>query len=218
MTQNRSIYVAAAALVAAVGSAASAQTLIDFSYNSASASYNTGSSTLTASAVNSGAIQTSGFVRRFLPTASSANFLPGSANFNLSLAVSGVTPTSATGVGSLTLTDANGDTITAAVNGTFFNGGSAVFFNGFLGNIALNNNSSDGNFDGASGGSFSLNTSGYAPLSGSLVYLELGNAGNFFTSSFATTVTQVSGAIIPAPSALALAALAAPFARRNRRR
>lgn len=206
----------------AVAASASAQvTLVDFAFNSLQATYTSGSSTLVASATN-GPIVSSGNVRRLVGPTGTANFDAGAAAnaLSLNLSVSAIGASSALGAGTLTLLDNNGDTITATVSGTFVNGVSAVFFNGFLSNVALNNISGDGQFNGASGGAFGLNLSsvgGPGPYTGAVVYLELGNASNFFQNSFASTVTQVSGNIIPAPASLALIGLAGGIAARRRR-
>jgi len=214
--------VVAGTVVGAAAASAAPTTVFDFAFNSTSATYNSGSNTLNAIGQDDGpggSIRTSGNVRRFVPSNSTANFDvgTGAGAISLNLSVGAIGPSSAIGSGSLTIKDANNDTITATVSGTFINGGSAVFFNGFLSAVALNNPSGDGTFDGPSGGSFSMSTAGLGALTGSIIYLELGNAGNFFTNSFSTVVTQVSGAIVPAPASLALLGLGGLVAGRRRR-
>lgn len=215
-----------AALVGSVilAAGASAQNaIVDFAFNNTSASFDRNASTLVAVGIDNGTIRTSGNVRRLVGATGTANFDAGTAigAVNLNLTVSGIGASSALGAGTLTLRDPQGDTITATVSGTFVNGGSAVFFNGLLSNVFLNPISTDGQFNGGSGGSFPLNiapVAGPPPYTGAVVYLELGSAGNFFASSFAGSVTQVSGAIVPAPGALAALGAGLVIAGRRRRR
>jgi hypothetical protein len=219
---SKSVLVVAAGAALSISSAASAaMTLIDFAFNSTAAAYNSATNSLQAQGVDNIAdgVRTTGNVRRYDVTPGTANYDlgTGAGAIAMNLAVSAIGPTSAIGSGTLTITDANNDTITATVSGTFINGGSAVFFNGFLSNVALNNTSGDNTFNGPSGGGFSMSTAGLGSLSGSIIYLELGNAGNFFTNSFNTVVTQVSGAIVPAPASLALLGLGGLVAGRRRR-
>lgn len=130
-----------------------------------------------------------------------SNILPGSADVN---------------VGTITVTDADGDTITANLSGSWQSidaGGGFTFlaFAGSLSNVFINdNNDQDGTFDGPTGGLFSLD---FAPLEqpfvGAIVQLFLSPSGVSFNDSFSNISTQVSGEIVtvPGPGALALAAI-----------
>jgi hypothetical protein len=210
----------AGAAMSVAGVASAATTLIDFAFNSTSAAYNAGTNSLVALGVdNVGAgIRTTGNVRRYdTPGTANYDLGTGAGSISMNLSVGAIGPSSAIGSGTLTIKDSNNDTITATVSGTFINGGSAVFFNGFLSGVSLNDVSGDHTFNGPSGGSFPLSTAGLGSLTGSIIYLELGNAGNFFTNSFTTVVTQVSGAIVPAPASLALLGLGGLVAGRRRR-
>jgi len=117
------------------------------------------------------------------------------------------------------VTDANGDTITGLVEGTWIKGAfGTVFFNGQLSNVFINNNSGDAKFDGSTAGAFSTNFQGpIAPFEGALVQLFISSAGEFMTKSFSGVPTLVSAEIVPAPGTIALALAGGAVAFRRRR-
>ncbi|MFN0133574.1 MAG: hypothetical protein ACKVW3_13740 [Phycisphaerales bacterium] len=207
--------------VAASGAAAQ-QSIFSFGFTELNGAYDQGLMRFTADGVNAGVLQSTGDVTRLQnPGSGTALYDPGFANglVNVTLTVSGILGTTANGAGFITITDADGDTITGAVNGQFIANGPAVFFNGLLSNVNLNDNGPlDGLFNGPSGGAFPLSfLPNPPPYTGAIVQLYIGSPGNFFTSTFSGVSTQVSGGVVPAPAGLALLGLAAGAARRRRR-
>lgn len=121
----------------------------------------------------------------------------------------------AQGAGTFTITDADGDTLSGDVTGTWIQGLLGINFNGDLANVVFT--SDDGTFDGPSGGSFSTTLSGTPPYIGAVVQLFVPPSGNFFDSTFDVESVQVLGEIIPAPASLSLLGLAGLGASRRRR-
>ncbi len=200
--------------VALLAGGASAQ-LISFTYSDLTGSYSTGTTTYMATAGAS----TSGDVSRLDASPGTAEFDTGtfphaSADFMISMSVSSITGTSAAGNGTVVINDANGDSITANVDGTFNLVGGAIFYSGILSNAFFGDESSDGSFDGVSSGSF-VNPVPAGPYDGSIVELFF-NPGSFFSADFSNQTTLVDGLLIPAPGALALLGLGGFAARRRR--
>ncbi|MCC6285206.1 MAG: hypothetical protein IT439_07900 [Phycisphaerales bacterium] len=121
----------------------------------------------------------------------------------------------AQGIGTFTITDADGDTLSGDVTGTWIQGLLGINFNGDLANVVFT--SDDGTFDGPSGGSFSTTLSGTPPYIGAVVQLFVPPSGNFFDSTFDVESVQVLGEIIPAPASLGVLGLAGLGATRRRR-
>lgn len=206
-----------AALVAVCGTAgaAMAQPILSFGFNEMHASYNTG----TFAFVAAGVASTHGSVVRHLAPPGTAAYGPGSATglVTLALTVSGIVPnTSATGTGTLTILDADDDSLTAGVAGTFtFSPPLTVFFTGSLTNVLLNEGgNSDGTFNGPSGGSFPL-TPWPAGAFGSIVELHFDAA--FFSQSYAGVTAKMNGQVIPTPGPVVLLAATGLLALRRRR-
>lgn len=220
--RKSSVLAGVAGVVAAATGASAQQSIFTFGFTELNGAYNQGLMQFTADGVDTGVLRTTGDVTRLqTPGASTALYDPGFAVglVNVTLTVSGILGTTANGAGSITITDADGDTITGTVNGQFIANGPAVFFNGLLSGVNLNDNGpQDGLFNGPSGGSFPLSFApNPPPYSGAIVQLYVGSPGNFFTSSFSGVSTQVSGAVVPAPASLALLGLGLGAARRRRR-
>ena len=189
---------------AAFASAASAQ-IATFTFSDLDGSFDQPSSTFTAQAGTS----TSGDVTRLMNALSGP---PGSAQFDtgfaalttladvqIDLAVASATATSATGNGSLTITDHTGDTLTADISGNFSILGPAIAFDGALTNVFFNDLTSDGQFDGPSTGSFSSNFAPFLePYEGTIIQLTF-NPGAFFAQSFNNIPVLASGLIVPDP-------------------
>src|SRR6185369_17374467 len=113
-------------------------------------------------------------VTRLISPAGSATYQTGQAGgrVDVELAVSGIAGPTANGVGTIDITDLNGDVLHAAINGQFIANGPAVFFNGSLSAISFINNHNDGFFDGPGGGSIPLTFSpAPPPYTGALVQL-----------------------------------------------
>ena len=190
--------------------------ILSFTYSDLAGSYNatTGEYSAVVSAGN-----TSGDVT-YVPGNQTAEFDSGSfastsAGFSLDLAISNVMATTADAAGTLTITDANGDTITADVLGSFNLSFGSVFFQGALSNAFVNDNTSDGSFDGTTAGSFATAIAGQ-PFNGSIVELFFNN-GNFFAESYDGRNTLASGLLVPTPGAVALLGFAGLTAVRRRR-
>jgi len=217
--KNRTVFALAAVaggLFAA--SAANAEVLVSMTYDDLRGAYTASSPTdgqFTAHAVSqlNPRIRSSGDVSRLVPGFGTAFFDPG---------VVGIVGNSATGTGSFTSTDADGDTITGLISGTWIGisptpGTTFLTFAGVLSGVSLNDNGPlDGTFDGSGGGSFGLNLPGNPPYDGAVVVLSFGNTG-FFNSNFDNRATSFAGQIVPAPGALALVGLGGLVAIRRRR-
>lgn len=196
----------ALALGLGCASLASADLLFTFGYTDLTSSYNSGTATL---AVVSSSI-TDGDVTRIDGATQTALFdaptlFGGSAAFQLSMSISGVTATTANGSGSFVVSDADGDTITGDLAGTwtqinpFFSS-----FAGTLSNIFLNDNgATDGTFDGSSSGSFPMSFSAAQPYTGAIVELMFPNGG-WFTTNIGNANTLVSAQVVPEPASAAM--------------
>ena len=204
------------ALVAAAGAAVAQPAIVSFTYSDMNGSFNAGTGQYQAVATSS----SSGDVTRLDYAPGSAEFdsgsLPGAnADAIISLSVTNIFGTTADGNGTITLTDANGDTIIADVDGTFRLLFGSIFFEGILSNAFFANNSSDGTFDGTSSGSFAV-PSFLGPYSGSLVELFF-NPGSFFGAGFSNQTTLASGLLVPGPGTAALLTVGGIVAARRRR-
>lgn len=208
-----------------VSAASAQQSILTFGFDDLDGAYSTNTSHFTATGVDQGVgspLRTTGNVSRLINPTATATYLPGTGagRVLIDLAVSGIGPTSANGVGGITITDLDGDTLTSDINGQFISFGPAVFFNGVLSNVVFHDNGGqDGMFNGPSGGQFPLNFSPVPPpYTGAIVQLYIGDAGAFFTQPFSDIATNMSGAIIPGPSSMALLGLGLAVGGRRRRR
>lgn len=210
----KSVLLGLTAIIASAGVATATDAVISFTYSDLHSSFNAGTGSYSAIATS----VTSGDVTRLDALAGTAEFeggdLPGAfADVQIALSVTSIGATTADGNGQITLTDLNGDTLSATVSGQFKLLFGAIFFEGFLTNAVFANNSSDGTFDGTTTGSFVMPTS---TLEGSLVELFF-NPGNFFASSFSNRITLASGLLVPGPGTAALLAMSGLVAVRRRR-
>jgi MYXO-CTERM domain-containing protein len=216
----KNVLCCAAVCVAASTAAQAQEAILSFGFTELSGGYSTASTQFSAVGVDTASLRSTGDVTRLLGPSSTAQYLPGAAAglVNVNLAVSGITPTTANGAGTLAIMDVNGDLLTANIAGQFSNMGTAVFFNGLLSDAQFVSVSGDGLFNGPSGGSFPLTFApATAPYNGAIFELFVGTPGNFFTGDFSGVSVQVSGAVTPAPASLALLGLGAAFAARRRR-
>ena len=119
------------------------------------------------------------------------------ADITCSLTVSNITATTADGMGTLVMTDADGSTITAHVSGTFYLGAppdsvsDTIFFQGSLSNVVYA--FADSSFDGDTS-NFTTSDFNTAASMGSLTVFEF--FGNWFTSgAFSIINLQLDGSI-----------------------
>jgi hypothetical protein len=230
---TKSFRVSAALLTAITGgiaAQANAEVIATISYDDLAGSYvqsaNPNVGQFTALAVNTASLQSAYEASRLVPGAASASFESGfvsnplnPADFVLSVSVNKISGTAATGSGTFSATDRDGDTITGNINGVWtFGGPGFIFFNGNLSNVFYTDNgAADGTYDGTEGGQFGLNFPAAQPYVGSVVQLVFGQ-NNFFRSSFEDRATGGSMQIIPTPGSLALLGLSGIVAGRRRSR
>jgi len=211
----------------AIASSARAAVLVTGTYDDLSGQYDAVNG-FSARAVNNAFLQSYGTVSRIVANAGDATFDPGFvslaglSDFQLTCSVVITGPHAATGSGSFTSTDANGDTITGTVTGAWGSPAPGfIYFNGSLSNVTLNNTSGDGRFNGSNGDSWDMNIPAIQPLAGAIVQLVFGGT-TFFTAPFGNRAVgidyQVIGNVIPAPGAMALMGLAGAVAFRRRTR
>lgn len=215
--------VAAAGL--AFGTSAHGELIATYGFTDLRATYagTIAGGTFTAAAANAPGFLSSGDVTRTIPTEGTATYNAGFfgagslGNYRLELAVTGITPgvvSFANGAGTMLIVDADGDTITADVNGFFVKATGDTSFNGVLSNVRFNA-LTDGIFEGPDGGSFDMAFPGGPIFDGNIIELNMDPSG-FFATSFEVSA-QVNGEIVPAPASLALLGLGGLAARRRRR-
>ncbi|HRQ71797.1 MAG TPA: hypothetical protein PLU35_02085 [Phycisphaerales bacterium] len=210
---------AAAALFCAQH-AAGQTPIISYTYSDLDGSFDVSTMMFDAKVVSN----TSGDVTRLVGGGGTAEFNAGdwgsTAGYMLSLKVGPIDPNGdRSGSGTFVSTDAFGDTISGLVDGRWIDGGNGVvFFNGYLENVLIADNSGDSRFDGTTSGHFATNFQGpIAPFSGAIVLLQIQNPPDFFGSDFSGVPTLVSALIVPSPGALALALACGTLAVRRRR-
>lgn len=227
MTRSFRAFSVAALLAMTAGVAHAQSTLASFSYDSLSGTYvpsgpTTG--TFTANAVDLTGLRTVGDFNRTIASSGNADFPPGfvtdvnSADISISLPVSvsgGSTASSA--LGTITITDIDGDTFQSQVDGDWYLlAPGFYFFNGNLTNVVLTDNGvQDGQFNGYNG-AWNLSLPGN-PLEGAIVNLVFGAPG-WFSTGFNDFAVGVSGQIVPTPGVLGLMGLGGLAAARRRRR
>jgi hypothetical protein len=228
----KSFRVSAALLTAIAGgiaAQANAEVIATISYDDLAGSYvqssNPNVGQFTAVAVNTAQLSSAYEASRLVPGAGSASFEAGfvsnplnPADFVLSISVNKLSGTLATGGGTFSATDRDGDTITGSINGVWtFGGPGFIFFNGNLSNVFYSDNgAADGTFDGTEAGQFGLNFPAPQPFVGSVVQLVFGQ-NNFFRDSFQDRATGGSMQIIPTPGSLALLGLSGMLVAGRRR-
>jgi len=216
------------AVAGVAGTASADTTILSFGFTDLDGRFNLGTSRFEALGVNVAPLQSQGDVSRVnLPGPGTATYLPGQAAglFSINLVVSGIVGLSATGTGNVgngggvNITDADGDTFHADINGQFISNGIAVFFHGSLSNIFWTDNGpQDGLFNGPGIGAIPLSFApAPPPYLGAIVQLYIGDVGGFFVNNFTGISTQASGVVVPAPSSLALIGLGGLIAARRRR-
>jgi MYXO-CTERM domain-containing protein len=214
--------------LALTSGAAMAQTgLASFSYDSLAGGYTATSPTtgvFNATAVNTVALKTVGDFNRTVATTGNADFPagfvadPNLADIAITMNVNVTGGGLATGGGTISITDTDGDVFSADINGTWFDiAPGFYFFNGDLTNIVLTDNGvADGAFNGYNG-SWLMNLPGN-PLTGAIVNLVFGTSNpGFFVNNFNDFAVGVSGQVVPTPGVLALVGLGGLAAARRRR-
>ncbi|MBL8757253.1 MAG: hypothetical protein JNK35_02345, partial [Phycisphaerae bacterium] len=161
MINRKTVLVAACALPAMIASQALAvDTVMSFGFTDLSGRFigdGMGNGSFTADAVATVALPSAGDVTRLTAPNGTAtfanNFVSIGGGFNLNLSVFANDGMVALGMGSFTITDLDGDTITGQIDGFWVKGGlSQTFFNGNLYNVTLNDNGTlDDMFNGTSG-------------------------------------------------------------------
>ena len=156
---------------------------------------------------------TNGDVSRILPVTQSALYQPGfsgPAAYSMTMNLTNIDnpPGTAQATGSVTIHDANGDTLTANLAGTWVQNGPFGFFNGLLSQVMFNE-TGDGIFQGPSGGAFSMdfdNVGGLEPYTGAIMTLTTGSCFSL-AHPFSEENTLVHASVLPEPASLALALL-----------
>ncbi len=224
--KNRSAFaIIAIAAVAGGITAANADIVLTFTYDDLVGGFtSSGPGAGNFSAV--AGTDSAGEVSRIDGNPGSASFGVGFVNgadqsdFAINLSVNVVIPNLlASGAGTFTSTDINGDTISGNIAGDFIfdtiNG--FIFFNGALSNVFITDNGAqDDSFDGSQIGSFQISGIGAQPFEGALTQITFG-ASSFFTQNFSDAATGLTGQIIPAPGALALVGMGGLLVARRRR-
>lgn len=207
-------YLLAAGAALSFAAAANATVAVTFTYDDLSGNYvgGLGGGTFTAYAANFGSLNSAGEVSRILGSAlevGDASFAPGfvsgldPSDFTLTMTVSGIGGGMATGVGSFIITDADGDTITGNISGTFMALAGFIAFNGALSNVQFNGSFAGDTFNGTDGpGSFVMLDGPPSVYDGAIVSLTTG-ASSFFGANFSDAATGVTGqiTIVPLPPA-----------------
>lgn len=206
----------------ATGAAFADSTIGSFGFTELNGQFSTATSHFQALGVDIAPLRSQGDVSRVnLPNPGTATYQTGQAagRVTVDLLVTGILASTANGAGFVEIFDVDGDSLRADINGQFLSNGLAVFFNGSLTNVTWNDNGPlDGTFNGPGGGSIPLSFApAPPPYLGAIVQLYIGDVNNFFVNSFSGISTQVSGVIVPAPSALALLGLGGLVAGRRRR-
>jgi len=198
-----------------------------FTYNSLAGSYSGsgGVGSFTAVAANSTGLRTSGQVSRLVPTAGTSvfqsGFVSGADPANFAITVSVITDAfeHATGSGSFTITDVDGDTIEGSIAGEWTKNGNFLVLTGILSGVSLNDNGAqDGMFNGTSPDStdWALNIPGGPTFDGALVSMVFSGT-DFFVSNFTNRTTNVTAQLIPTPGVAVLLGLGTIIAGSRRR-
>jgi hypothetical protein len=219
----------AVASIAGLSGAASAATVATLTYTDLAGTYtgNSSGGTFSANAVNLADLHSAGDAARIVPVVGTADFEPGfvaggsMANFTLNMNLGAIVSGMRSGMGSFTSTDANGDTITGDMAGTWQLLGGYLAYNGVLSNVVFHSNH-DNSFDGSHSGSFSIADLVTQIYAGAIVNLTTSPGGGFFSSNFRDAATGVNAQVttVPLPPAAwaGLATLAGVVAVRRIRR
>jgi hypothetical protein len=154
--------------------------------------------------------ETSGVLKRYVPTTGTANFSAGSwyigsEGLLVDMDITNITTMTADGTGTLTLTDVDGDYISADVKGGWAKVGSFAAFVGTLSNVYYNE-AVNTTFDAHSGDNVSMSFPGLEPWHGAIV--QLTSTGGWFDQNYADKRGGcINAAVVPAPAAVLLGML-----------
>lgn len=218
--------IAAGTVGTITASSASADAVLTFGFTDMSGQFtrdNPGPGGLfSARAVDTALLRTAGDVSRIVNPFGTAvyddGFVSGLDPSDVVLSISvfnvlgGPIPT-ADGLGSFTITDVDGDTITGSISGVWLLLAGGVYFNGDLSGVVIT--SDDGTFDGPAGGS--VVTADLGVLEGANTVLFTNPIGGWWDQSFRDVSTQFSGELLPTPGAVALLGLGGLVSSRRRR-
>lgn len=200
-------------VLVAGSSLASADIIASYSFTDLNGSFDATSGLFTANAQNDADLASGGDVSLLTGAKGTAQYDTGflglgNADISLELTISNVTASSADGVGSVTVTDADGDTLTANIAGSWdiLNPFGFMFFSGTSSDFVFSDNGDlDGSFDGVNG---AFDLSGLTSrLFDGAVSIILQNPGGFSGADFEGASTQTDGILIPTPGVLAIAGL-----------
>jgi len=217
----RTALITAAALAVSVGNA-HAQ-FVTFGFTDLDGSYDTTTQEYVARAVDFSPLHSGGDVSLLESPGGTAEYDAGflglgtSADAVFEMTISPRSATTALGSGTAWITDANGDRIILVFRGTWTDPGNGyAFFDGYLIRPFIDSGDQDGEFNGPSGGSFSLAGLNDDNKSGAISFL-MPITNGFFTDDFAQNVTLVDGIIeVPSPAGVTLLALGGMAIRRRR--
>ncbi|MBZ0172156.1 MAG: hypothetical protein K8E66_07240 [Phycisphaerales bacterium] len=199
----------------AVAGLASADVIVSYSYTDLDGTYDASSGTFSAEATDNGTLATGGDVSLLIGAKGTAEFdtgffgLGGLADVDITMSISNVTGSSADGVGMVTLTDTDGDILSASFTGIWniINPIGFMFFSGTADDYEFTDNGqADGVFNGTTG-SFDM-SSLVGNLFDGAISLLLRNPGGF-GDDFAKVSTQGDGILIPTPGAVLIASVGA---------
>ncbi len=207
--------------VIGLAAAAGAAPVLSFGFTDLAGRFDADTGEFNAEATETAALSSSGDVTRLAGPTGTANFDTGFlsssafADVDISMVVTINDAQNASGLGSFTITDDDGDTITGTIQGDFHTPGAGItFFTGLLSNVTLTGST----FNGPDGGSFDMDLPGNAPYTGAFVSLYILNGSTFFNSDFSDVSVQASGLIVPSAGSMALLGLGGLVAVRRQRR
>ena len=210
-------------VLAAGSSFAAADIVASYSFTDLNGSFQADTGLFTAFAQNDADLSSGGDVSLLTGSKGTAQYDTGflglgSADVSVQFEVSNITADSADSVGIVSIVDADGDTLTASVSGSWniLNPFGFMFFNGTTTDFSFTDNGDqDGSFDGVNG-SFSLAGLTSALFDGA-VSIILQNPGGFSGGNFDGVSTQTDGILIPTPGVLAIAGLGLAGVTRRRK-